>query len=504
MLGMFKRVTRSRKFFVVTLVLFALQGAFLSVAVNPSLQVSETPLDRSGGVVPDGNRHIATIYYFAQQPLQDGPFIHDMSDSDLMLGDLERFPSYLYYYVMSIFTRLGLAIGLSDYGIVMMIRFIGLAMGLLVLVVFRKIVLVSGAGRAVANLATLGVATTGAFAYLAPAENYDVMALLFWMLFLLSSVRLFVNKDATQLYWMSLWFFVGSVTKYTYFPFMGLAGLIAVGVYIHNVGAKTIWKDVRDEYKRKFKKTAKWRLVVLGIVMLVAATLFVERIGTNLVQYQSVSPGCAVVHSDESCRNYSIYERNVTRAEQVKAGTTWTDDYHFVDYTAKWLARYYVSMYIYFGHVWVYDISKLLIVSVAMVVVMVVSALVHIIYKRPKSPLTTAMKYILVMTAVVILAQYIFNTRTYLWSGGEMYAHQGRYLLSIIGFVYVALLIVCRTACETVPPKAQQYVFGVVLAVGIFALLANSALLNLFIHASSPDWYSNIGRSIIPTSWYTR
>jgi len=504
MMERIKDIVRSQKFFVATLILFTLQGLLFTVVVNPSLEVGDTPSERSGGVVPDGNRHLATIYYFAEQPIQNGPFIHNMSDDDLTLGDLERFPSYLYYYVMSLFTRIALVAGLSDYGIVMMIRLIGLAMGIFVLVLFRRIVRLAGTGNAIANVATLGVAMTGAFAYLAPAENYDVTALLFWMLFLLASMKLIVKKEATQLYWMAVWFFVGSITKYTYLPFMGLGGLIAVFIYVRSIGLSLARDEVLRQFKQKIATTTKLQLSVLGVLLVVAVALFAERIGTNLMQYRSVSPSCAVIHSDESCRNYSIYQRNVTRAEQVEAGTTWTKEYHFIEYTFAWLARYYVSLYVYFGHIWIYDVSKLLIISVVLVGVMLFSAIVYLVKKRRKPQLNIAVKYLLVMTAVVIIAQYTFNTRTYLWSGGEMYAHQGRYLLSVIGFVYVALLVLCRDAYMAVVRKKQPYVLGVIISVGVIALLANGAVLNLFIHANSPDWYSEIGKQIVPSSWYDR
>ncbi|MFE2008975.1 hypothetical protein ACFW6U_27295, partial [Pseudomonas guariconensis] len=78
-------------------------------------------------VVPDGNRHIGAIYYFAEQPILNGPFFDNMEPRDLWMGDLERFPSYLYYYLVSFPVRAAMGLNVSDAMIVLLIRLLGLA-----------------------------------------------------------------------------------------------------------------------------------------------------------------------------------------------------------------------------------------------------------------------------------------------------------------------------------------------------------------------------------------
>ena len=100
-------------------------------------------LDREphgGGVVPDGNRHIAAIYYFAEQPLLHGPIIRDMDSNAMWIGDLERFPSYLYYYLLSFPVRIAMMMGAPDAVNVLLIRLIGIVFGVIVLLTLRKIV----------------------------------------------------------------------------------------------------------------------------------------------------------------------------------------------------------------------------------------------------------------------------------------------------------------------------------------------------------------------------
>src|SRR5690606_34093786 len=150
--------------FSVIMALFLLQGVLFTFVVTPSHQeFYGSFVTRGGGVVPDGNRHIATMYYFAERPLLDGPFIDDMRDRDLWMGDLERFPSYLYQYVMSFPVRALMAVGASDGLIVVTIRLLSLLFGLIALVVFRKIAVEVGAGKSVANVAALSLTATGVF-----------------------------------------------------------------------------------------------------------------------------------------------------------------------------------------------------------------------------------------------------------------------------------------------------------------------------------------------------
>ncbi len=498
---------RSPKFFWATLILFVLQSTFFALAVNPSLQSTRpdsTYLNRSIGLVPDGNRHIAAIYYFAQKPLDEGPFVHDMTDQELMMGDLVRFPSYLYYYLLSFPVRAALGLGMSDLAIVYLVRFIGLGFGVVALVVFRRIVHEVRAGSIIANLATFGLAMTGAFAYFAPAENYDMLALLLWLCFVLASVKLFMRRDPTQLYWMVTIGTYLSVTKYTYLPFAGVMGLAALLLYIQNrSGWRSAWRHITQRCSAQWRRLRWWRRTALVVLLLVGSALFVERIGVNLVQYHAVSPNCEVVHSRESCMNFTVYNRNVNRLEAVEAGETWTKDFHLLEYTGEWLARYYPTMYYYMGHIWVYNIWPMLWVSVALVLLLVVSALVYLVVTRRAALRGQGEWYLLGLVGVLTAGQYGYNVMLFIKYSGQLYAHQGRYLLPVIGFLYVLMLLVVVRAYRALPSaRSRQIALPVIIIVGVIAALINGALLNFFIHANSPDWYSELGRWLVPDTWY--
>lgn len=501
-------ILRSPNFFRVTLLIFLVQGTFFALAVNPSLQSTRegsTYLDRSVGLVPDGNRHMAAIYHFASQPIVNGPFIQDMTDAELMMGDVVRFPSYLYYYLMSFPVRAAVALDMSDLAIIYLVRFIGLGFGVMALVVFCRIIQEVRAGPAIANLATFALATTGAFAYFAPAENYDMLALLLWFCVVLASFRLVQRRDPVQLYWIVVISLFLSVTKYTYLPFAGVAVLVALVLYVRDSkGIGAAWSHTKTQFAKHWRQLARWRQGALIALLLVGAGLFVERIGVNLVQYQSVSPNCAKVHSRESCMNFSVYKRNVNRIDAVAAGETWTKDFHAVGYTGAWLQRYYPTMYYYMGHIWVYDIWIMLWVSLGVVLTLVISALIYLIVKRRAVLRSRAEWLLLGIIGLITAGQYGYNVMIFLKYSGQLYGHQGRYLLPMIGFLYVIMLLIVARAYYTLPQQYQKVAVIGLIIIGIGAAIINGALLNFFVHASTPDWYSELGKWLVPDSWYNR
>lgn len=483
---------RSPKFFAAVVVLFVLQGIFFAIAVNPSdiYVLDDGTVTRGGGVVPDGNRHIGAIYYYAQQPILNGPVISDMRDSDLWMGDLERFPSYLYYYLMSLVIRIPIALDASDIVNVMIIRLLGLVIGVLALIAFRKVISEITSNKVVVNVATLALAITGSFAWLAPAENYDILALLFFFLFMLSSLRLFTRQEPQQLYWMLLWGFIGSITKYTYLPFMGLFGLVALVLFVrNNGGVKRAFVDVRQKITKLLTSVNKLAVVILSVILIIAGALFVERIGVNIAQYQSVSPSCDSIHSHEACMNFGVYERDYNREQLVESSE---DTYIFdpVYFTGLWLFKYYTSMYAYVGHIWIEYFSPIMYTGLG--IVLVGSILMTIYLKRQRikifDSLTT--KYSLFVVAVLVISQYIYNALSFIKIGGVAYATQGRYLLPAIGFIYLLLLIVAAKFYRSLPATKKKRAAYLLVALAVIAIITNSAIPTFILHATSPEWFS--------------
>ena len=488
---------RSRAFFVAVIVGFILQSLFFAVAVNPSQPVilENGTVIREGGVVPDGNRHIGAIYYFASQPLVNGPFIHNLPNELLWMGELERFPSYLYYYLLSFPVRAALVFGASDPLIVFMIRCIGIVFGVGVLLVLRKIAMLVSRSSVVANLSVLTLAMTGAFAWLAPAENYDMLGLLFFMLFLLSSLQFIKYHDTTKLGWMLLWLLLVSITKYTYLPFAGLGGLVAVGIVIRQIGIKSLIKKTKIQHIAWYR--AKPYIVGLFAVgLIISGGLFVERLGVNALQYRSADPDCDLVHEREACRNFGVFDRNYLRTmqyeQELASGERAATTYQPITYTKFWLERYYNSIFGYVGHIWIYNFWPIMIVAGSVAAVLLIGIIGYALYHRLRVFRTPEAMYLLLIAAAIVALQYVFNANLVIKYGGEMYAfgHQGRYIIAAIAIGYMAILMMLARVWREIDHEKRRRYFVPLAVVLCIVMILHWAPISFIVHANGPEWYS--------------
>ena len=490
--------------------LFLVQAFFSVVFISPS-----TPKDGIGGqyvqrnedgVVPDGHRHLGAIYYYAEQPILQGPTLPSMGEDDLWMGDLVRFPSYLYYYALSFPVRLAMMLGASDTAIIYLVRFIGVGFGVMALLVFHRITRLVTSSVAIQNISALAFALTGSFVWLSAAENYDIMALLLWFLFVYASMNLFIKKDAKYLYWMALWFFTLGVTKYTYIPFAGLFGLVALILYVRNKKASTIklfQHSISSDVSGWLRKLRAWQ-VVIGIVLLLGSVgLFAERIGGNLVIYHSFNPSCTKLYSQQGCMNFGVYARNYNQKARIENGTATPIEYvPVVGYPAWWAKRYFDSMYVYMGHIYIPVYSYF--IEAAGILAAIIGGIMLILarIKRIRLFKNQAEWYLLAVVLTLTAVQFMFNLNTVVNYAGQPYAHQGRYLLSVVGFAYVLYLIVLGRVLAEQSSKAQRAIMGVGLAVAVYAVVVVSALPSFLTHATSPVWYSQAAQSVLP-DWVT-
>ena len=497
-------VVGSRRFWLFVVGLFIAQAVLFAFLVPTSQQKirADGYVTRTAGVVPDGHRHIGAMYYYAEQPLLTGPFISDMDERDLWMGDLVRFPSYLYQYLMSFPVRVLSAVGLSDQTIVMTIRLLGVLIGLAALVVFRKIALEVKAGRVVANLAALSLALTGSFVYLSPAENYDIMALALFFGFLLASIRLFTRNNWLYLYWMLVIFLFLGITKYTYIPFAGLVGLAAVALAIRQQG----WREARQYAVKQWRGATqtinRWKLIGLVILALVGGGLFVERIGVNLATYRSFNPNCKIIHSHQGCMRFGVYARNYNRSLEVDAEPAGAFKFQPLDYASQWIARYFSSMYMYLGHIWIYDVTRLYSIVSAASLLVVLLATSYAKLRRVKLLPDKGQKLLLATAVLTIVAQIGFNLNTVLNYHGSLYAHQGRYLMAAAGLLYIVILLVLARSLGALPAARQPQARLALAVFGGLVLLAMSPLLSYWLHAWSADWYSLPVRDWLPGWWF--
>ena len=505
-----KRILSSPYTYRWIVALFIVQALLAAVVVSPS-----TPKNGIGGgyternengVVPDGHRHLGAIYYYAERPVLAGPVISSTGDDELWMGDLVRFPSYLYYYALSFPVRLAMAAGASDIAIIYLVRLIGVVLGVLTLLVFRRIIRLVTTNITIQNITLLAFTLTGSFVWLSAAENYDIPALLLWFAFFYASMGLFIKKDARYLYWMALWFFMLAVTKYTYIPFAGLFGLVALGFYAKNRKAlhiKLFARSITADLKQWLGKLKVWQISLAVVVLLASVSLFSERILGNLVVYHSFNPSCQKIHSHEACMKFGVYARNYNQKQRLANGTTQPIEYvPVVGYPAYWVKRYFDSMYVYMGHIYIPKYS--LLVELAGIFAAIIGVIILVIARIKTIRLFNSQPELYLLGVVIVLtgAQFIFNLNTILNYGGQTYAHQGRYLLPTVGFAYLLYFVALRRVYIKQSAKVKRLTLWAGLGVALYATLIASAIPSFLIHADHKDWYSQAAQEALP-DWLT-
>lgn len=260
-----------------------------------------------------------------------------------------------------------------------------------------------------------------------------------------------------------------SITKYAYIPFAGVFGIVALGLYAKNKKAMDIRRllhDITVDIKAMMKKAGKWQAIAGIVVLLIGAGLLLERIVGNLVTYRSFNPSCAVLHTHEACMQFGVYARNYNQKQRLAAGTTKPIEYvPVVGYPAYWIKRYFDSMYVYMGHIYIPKYSILVEIGGIMAAIIGIVLLVMARVKKIRLFRTTAEWYVFGIVTLLTVAQFLFNVKTALNYGGQTYAHQGRYLLPVVGFAYLLYLIVLLRVYARQTVKIKRRIIGVGLVI---------------------------------------
>jgi hypothetical protein len=444
---------------------------------------------------PDEARHIGNILYYAERPILNGPFISDPPDKSIWLGEITRFPSYLYYYVMSFPARLLLAGGASFGTLVIALRLFSLVAGILNLIIFRKTLRAIGFSLPVASVATLGLAFTGEFMWLSAAVTYDMWALLLFLVFIFSAVTFMNERSARYGAIMILALLVVSVTKYTYFPF-ALAGAIGVFLIVairdRSAAARATWRE-----SLRNLLTGRVTFVLLAIAIAIALVLFVERVVVNFFSYGDVDPDCDVVRSDELCRGYDIYGRNTSNRERIADGIASGEivkpAFAPLSYTGKWLEIYYRSTYFYSGHAngsW--QVNQTFFIAGASLMLLV---LVALIVNRQRIISTASMAYVYALVGLYAIGVYLFNVKTFTIQM-TTFAHSGRYLLVFWAFTYAIAAVVLVRLVRRLGARSRFLGLPVVIVVVIVALI-HSAPVSFLITPDSSTWFSGQALDIL-------
>lgn len=496
------RVADRPWFYPVVLIGFAASAVFFSIVVFvPRMDDAVDGITYIVRVarVPDEFRHIGNIYYYASLPLSAGPFISNAPDATLWLGEIERFPSYLYYYVMSFPLRLLQAAGVGYEPTIITLRILTSLSGLASLVLARRILLALGSGTIIAGWTTVALALIGRFVWQSAGVSYDTPSMALFLLFLLAGVRVLQTNSPR-------WYLVAiasatlvSITKYTFMPFVVIAG-IGLTVYlilrVRREGGLGLIAVTRDTFA-----SARASYLALGVLAAVSLSLFVERIVVNYIRYGDAEPDCDVINSAAACyANFDIYRRNVMVAQdyasQVADGSRLPQQYSPFVYTGTWSDIYYQSTFFYRGAGSGYGVTNVenwvVILGSISLVVALIAALA-----ASRALLTSAPRvFVAIISSLYVVGLYAFNLRTYM-SVDRYYAHSGRYMLPVVAIAMAAALYGLHRGFRRISPRWQGYVaIGAVILIAALVLSHNS-LSSFLTYADRPSWFSDVSRDLM-------
>lgn len=447
-----------------------LQGFFFSFAIAKFIPADEV-------------YHYGLSQYFSQQQLVAGPFVSDQSEASFYLGDIERDPSTLYHYLMGFILRVSEGVVQDENILIFILRIINVLFGALALFVFFKIARQLTTSRTAGNFSVFGLALTGMFIWSASAVSYDTLAILFFFLFLYCVVNIVKHQKYDYYLYALLTGLATGITKYTFIPTI-LIGIIAAATV-------SLKKQTPQQIVQKFTKQIKKSniltitLAFLGTVLLSVWVFNIHLM--NLIEYRSIDPKCDQVHEFRLCLKNSVFERDYiqkTGYEKQKKNNINGEQiirYDPLGFTGLWLEDMYTRLYFFFGHKTMKfpDEARLVFGSI------VVMSLLLIGFKRRPILRDESKQVVAIISLSYIFILYIYNLNTWI-SLGAKFAYQGRYLLPVIGFIYLFILLAMRDYFLTHKSWPIKLIIVIIMTLALITFMP----IAIFINNTDDSWYS--------------
>ena len=430
-IGLLKRINSrtllllaSNRFFYLILAIVILQALWFALSIKMGLY--------------DEGRHINAIRYFMEDW---NPF--GMQDEKWdFLGDLTRDGSYLFYYLLGMVGRLVSVVSSSDYVFIVSLRITVLAIFVAGMVIYRKLLLELGLGKAITNASLLVVVLFPMIAPLPGVVNYDTAVFTFAAIMLLFAVRIIKNNDSQTVYNTVLFLLAGmggSLMK-TQFVALFIPVLFCIAITLVRRYNKKRAKLKTDLEKFGVKKIPSSLLVVALLLMTV---LFLERPVYSFVMYQKIAPQSAceeILESKERCLKNPVAQRNADLKEARGAFKPHSPyDYLF----NRWIPVMTSTLLIVIGSEGVNTLFFVQVVFSTFIFLGMILILVNL-RRILENRLLTVM---LITSVSYVVILFLTHYKIYIELGAPV-ATNGRYLLPILPLL-VALAVVSFTQTFT-------------------------------------------------------
>ncbi|HET9174488.1 MAG TPA: hypothetical protein VFN56_04385 [Candidatus Saccharimonadales bacterium] len=433
-------------------------------------------------MVFDENTHFGLIKLHAQQWLP--VFIHQPAGGNFG-GALTRDPSYLYHYILSFPYRILVHVTANQMIQIIGLRLINVAFFAAALVLFRKVLLKTGAPTAIVHVVLLFFVLLPVVPLLAGQINYDNLLLLFAAASLLLTMNLMERIRHQQLLpigqtlILATVCLLGCLVQYEYLPIMA-------GIFLY-VGWE-IWSAVRQHRLAlrhsvavSWSRTAWWRRLAIGMPFGIVVALFIGAYGLNVVFYHNLVPTCNSVLSTQQCMANGPWYRNYTVGLAHVHGNP-----NPILFAGSWVYRMLVAMFYTSSggaspQAFYLSINPLPVVFFGALALLLIGAALCVRYGRPLLARYHGLGFLLFIGVFFSVNVWLHNYIDYV-NLGQKLAINGRYLFPVVPLF---LLMIALSYREWV--RRADVRMGLVIAAFLIFLQGGGILTYLVV--SNQHWY---------------
>lgn len=253
----------------------------------------------------DEEYHLGIIDIYSRQL---SPFIYIQPPEASFHGDITRYGSYMFHYLMSFPYRLTQFFNLDLQSTIIAMRLVCIGFVVAGLFVFRAFLLRAGLSKSLSHLA-IGFFTLIPLVPFAMSQiNYDSLAFLLIATIFYLAIRSIGSSK--QIHWIVSLLSVSALAclvKFTILP-IAFSAVLFVGIVLYKKHKKQTFKFLGQQ----IKNLPKLQLIGLSLLFIFAIGMFGERYGTNIVKYHNIEPKCHKIHSRDSCIQYTVWKRDTS------------------------------------------------------------------------------------------------------------------------------------------------------------------------------------------------
>jgi hypothetical protein len=421
----------------------------------------------------DEDFHLGVIRLYAHHL---SPFWSSHPAGTDAFGAVSRDPSYLYQYLMSFPYRLVSVFTSSQTAHVLTLRFIDIGLFAAGLALYRKLLLKTGASRALVHACLAIFILVPIVPLLAAQINYDNLLLPLTALMLLLAVdfgqELGLRKriNGRLLLIIAILGLLTSLVKYAFLPILAVIGVYIVVKLCQTRPASLVWTGRRTGW-------------LLAVLLIISLGLFVQRYGVNVLRYHKPVPDCSKVLSVKKCSAYPPWNRDYYLS-QIRHDTGGTDSP--LTFTADWFYGMWLrTFFAVDGPASNFSTRGPLILPGIGAVVFASAAAIALAvgFKRILRSYDKRVLWLFVSAIVVYAAVLWFDEYQSFLQTGQTVAVNGRYLLPVMPL----LLLLLALGVNEVLKYRQKAKLAFAAAVVLCLLWGGGAL--TYILRSSDSWY---------------